>query len=190
MTDTAPTSAERPELSHPESTSKAALTLCDWVYFTTPAKGRGLRALRQFVSDNKVIICHAYSKPTQDAGGHPIHARPHRIANIRHLRAGHRVLLAYGGDGEDYTPVFVCTLGSPQRPLDTDWDSFDVLTEVDASLAEQLERERYEPDPVLGKFIGISIAALDDISAPCQIKRPNGLNSLWRWQRVFPSDAR
>ena len=80
----------------------------DWVYFATPAKGRGRVAFKILIQYLKMIICHAYN------------VNGNRIANVRHLRSGEKVPLAYRDDGEHaYKALFCCTLGVPEKPLIT-----------------------------------------------------------------------
>jgi len=150
---------------------------CEWVYFATPKKGRGRTAFKALIQDLRIILCHAYNSV-----GIP-------LPNVLQLRSRQKVLLVYRGSGERaYRPLFCCTLGSPKKPLNTDRQSFEVFSIVDPSMTARLGRERFDPDPILGKFVGITISDLHDLEGnDSEILKPKGQTTLRHWNDVFRS---
>lgn len=122
----------------------------------------------------RIIFCHVYNKNGL------------RIANVSHLERGDTMLLAYGGHGQTYHPVFRVTVGYSAKPVQTHHHRFDVFSYADESLAKRLKDSGYDPDPVVKKFTGITLAALEDVSeVTCAIPRPLGNNTIRRWDEVF-----
>ena len=153
-----------------------ALPKCDWVYFAAPSKGCGSEALKDFVAKEKVIVAHVYNKNKL------------RMPLVQYLRPGDRILLVYGG-GRRHLPfraLFCCTIGASAEPLVNRPHGFDAFLYIDKSLNESLKQNRYEPDPVLMEFTGISVSELQDLShITSPVQRPKGINTLWRWDKVF-----
>jgi hypothetical protein len=90
------------------------------------------------------------------------------------------------GHGKAYQPLFRCTVSAAANPVQTREHSFDVFSYADESLYERLKASGYDPGPVLKKFTGISIAALEDLRHITRsIPRPKGNNTLRRWDEVF-----
>jgi hypothetical protein len=153
-----------------------ALPKCDWLYFAAPSRG-SWTVTGKFVQEERIIIRNVHNKLGQ------------RLANNSHLRPGHKILLVYGGNGQPYRALFCCTIVASVKPVQTPRPSFGIFLEIDKSLHEHLKKTDYEVDPHLGKFVGISVAAVKDlrhITDP--IPRPHGRNTLWRWEDVpWPS---
>ena len=65
---------------------------------------------------------------------------------------------------------------------------FDVFRELDDSLHATLVASHYKPDPVIQRFVGITIEApLDVDHIKLTITKPTGNNTLRRWEEVFPA---
>lgn len=65
---------------------------------------------------------------------------------------------------------------------------FDMFAFVDESLSDRMLSVGYTPDPVLHKFVGITIADILDLRhLSCTVRRPAGNNTLRRWAEVFSS---
>lgn len=157
-----------------QSDKSRALPVCDWVYFATPAK-ESWTVTREFVAAAKIIFCHVYNKSGL------------RMPNVQHLQRGDTILLVYGGHGRSYRALFCCKVDAAARPMKGPHHSFDVLSYADESLYERLRSSGYDPDPVLKKVTGISIAAPQDLRHITRsIPRPKGNNTLRRWDEVFP----
>lgn len=153
--------------------TKAALPVCKWVYFATPAKG-DWTVTKDFIGKEKIVLCHAYNKNGL------------RIPNVQHLQPGDKLLLAYGGHGKSYRALFCCTIGGPADPVQNPPHSFDVFSYAHESQQEHLMKTGYDPDPVLKKHTGISIADLQDLQhVACSIPKPKGRNTLQLWDDVF-----
>jgi HEPN superfamily Swt1-like protein len=161
---------------NPDKEARVGLDRCEWIYFAVPSRGCGSDALRDFVTNERVIVAHVYNK----------HDPPIRMPLVQYLQAGQRILLVYGGDGKPYHALLCCTIGAPAQPLVHGAHYFAAFQKIDKSLYANLEKNRYERDPVIGEFTGISISKLDapDITGP--IQKPKGINTLWRWDKVFP----
>ena len=86
-----------------------------------------------------------------------------RIANVSNIEPGNKILLAYGGTGTPYTPLFCCTVKAAASPVRSSRHSFDVFTYIDDSLTEGLRNADYTPDPVLQRFVGIAIGDMRDL---------------------------
>jgi hypothetical protein len=149
------------------------LPKCDFVYFATPACG-SWTITADFVDSAKAIIAHAYNTLGL------------RMPLVQHLRPGHQILLAYGSDG-NYTPVFRCQVCASPEPLRTRRHTFDVFCYIPDPLHERLQAEGYQPDPVVERFVGIAISAVQDLrNNKREITKPKGNNTLRRWDEVFP----
>jgi hypothetical protein len=146
---------------------------CDFVYFATPSCG-SFTITAEFVDSAGAIIAHAYNNVGL------------RMPLIQHLRPGHRILLVYGSDGM-YSPVFSCRVCASLEPVRTSRHTFDALCYLADPFHERLRAEGYAPDPVIQRFIGISIDSLQDLrDNKCKINKPKGNNTLRRWDEVFP----
>jgi hypothetical protein len=130
----------------------SALPECDWVYFATPARG-SFTVTAEFASEAKVIIRNVYNSDGI------------RIANVANVEPGHKILLAYGGQGNQYKPLFCCTAKLAANPVRSSRHSFDVFTYVDDSLIDRLRDSDYTPDPVVQRFVGMSIGDMRAIYA-------------------------
>ena len=160
--------------SMPEvNTRSATLPLCDFVYFATPACGT-LETTMGFVYAAQAIIAHAYNSAEM------------LMPLVLHLRPGHRILVAYGSNGQ-YTPILSCELGLSRAPVVTSKHTLDVFCDVPEALHPRLRDTGYSPDPFVRRFVGISVAAFQDLSgSPHRITKPKGNNTLRRWAEVFP----
>ena len=164
------------EMSDHAAELKAALPVCDWVYFATTAK-ECWTVTKEFVSEAKIIFAHIYNK------------QHIRMPNVQHLEPGDKILLVHGGGGKPYRALFCCTTGAAERPVrNVDLrHTFPVFSYADESLNERLYATGYDPDPVLKKFTGITLAALEDVHhITWSIAKPLGNNTLRRWDEVFP----
>jgi hypothetical protein len=147
------------------------LPRCDYIYFATPSRA-SFTITNEFVTSARAIVAHAHN------------AVGNRMPHVPHLRPGHTILLAYGTG--KYEPVFRCTVCASAVPVRTSKHIFDVFCYSDASLHAQLGEARYDPDPVVQKFIGISIEAPENLRHIRQlILKPKGNNTLRRWDEVF-----
>ena len=156
--------------------TKSTLPVCDWVYFATTAK-ESWTVTKAFVSAAKIIFAHAYNT----AGI--------RMPNVQHLTPGDKLLLVHGRDGK-YRPLFSCTISAAANPVRNPdlRHTFSVFSYADESLYQDLRTTGYDPDPVLKKFVGITIADLQDVrDITSSISHPPGNNTLRRWGEVFPS---
>jgi hypothetical protein len=157
-----------------ESKLIPGLPVCNWVYFATPAK-ESWTVTRDFVDVAKIIFCHIYNKSGL------------LMPNVQHLQRGEQILLVHGGHGQPYRALFCCKIEAAAKPVQASHQSFDVLSYADESLYERLTSSGYDPDPVLKKFTGISIAAPQDLRHITRsIPKPKGNNTLRRWDEVFP----
>jgi hypothetical protein len=148
------------------------LPKCDYIYFATPSRA-SFTITNEFVTEAKAIIAHAHN------------AAGNRMPNIPNLRPGDTILLAYGSG--KYEPVFRCTVCAASVPVRTSKHIFEVFTYLDESLHARLSEARYEPDPVVKRFIGISIGSPEDLRHVRRtIIKPKGNNTLRRWHEVFP----
>jgi hypothetical protein len=158
--------------------AKAALPMCDWVYFATPS-GDEWTITKGFVSEFRMILRTVYD------------SRGNAITNVRNIRQGDTILLVYGGGrrGKPYRPMFSCTVVAPRAPVPLFENAF---TYADHSMLERLQGSKFSPDPHLKTFTGISIEVsryLEEI--PCVIQRPEGNRyaSIQRWNQVFDVPA-
>lgn len=155
--------------------TQSALPVCDWVYFATTAK-ESWTVTKAFVSAAKIIFAHAYN------------SQGIRMPNVQRLEPGDKILLVHGGDGK-YRPLFACTIAAAAKPVSNPdlRHTFPVFSYADESLYERLRSTGYDPDPVLKKFVSITISDLQDLrDIACSIPHPPGNNTLRRWEEVFP----
>lgn len=146
---------------------------CDWVYFATPARW-SLTVTSDFVATHKVIVRNVHNAAGQ------------RVANVRHLKAGERILLAYGGRGRPYRALFSGRISASAAPPRTSRFSFDVFACLDDALSQELQAGGYVRDPVIRKFTGIAISDIQNLrNSGGSIPRPPGNNTLWRSKDVF-----
>lgn len=144
----------------------------DFVYFATPACG-SWTITTEFVASANAIMAHAYN----NAGL--------RMPLVQSLRPGHRILLVYGSDGQ-YSPIFHCQVCSSPEPVVTRQHAFDVFCYINERFHQRLESEGYVADPVIERFVGISIGSVQDLRGfQLKIKKPKGNNTLRRSQEVF-----
>ena len=155
---------------------EAGLPECDFVYFATPACG-SWTITAEFVDSAKAIIAHAYNSLGL------------RMPLVQGLRPGHQILLVHGAEGK-YIPVFRCEVCASPEPVCTGQHTFDVFCCIPEEFHERLRLEGYSPDPVIQRFIGISISSVQDLrDRQCKIVKPKGNNTLRRWDEVFPRAA-
>ena len=151
------------------------LPKCDYIYFATPSRA-SFTITKEFVASARVIIAHAHN------------AVGIRMPHVPRLRPGNTILLAYGSGR--YEPVFRCTVCASPAPVRTSKHIFEVFSYLDESLHARLEEARYTPDPVVKKYIGISIDAPQDLRHVKQtLVKPGGNNTLRRWVEVFPDQS-
>jgi len=104
---------------------------------------------------------------------------PSAIANVKHIRQGHTILLGYGGKGEPYRPMFACTVVAAPRPV----PHFEAFSFAEESQVDRLMKSGYAPDPHLKNFTGISV----EVSAEHltgSIRKPAGNNTVRSWKEV------
>jgi len=103
---------------------------------------------------------------------------------VRYLRAGEKILLAYGGDGEPYLAQLRCTIAVSAKPVEWLQHLFPVFSYiVDDSRCKELKAEGYQEDPVIKEFTGITLA--ESLELPrVPILKPPGLITLCRWDKV------
>jgi hypothetical protein len=153
----------------------AALTICDWVYFATPSR-ENWDATRAVANEFRMIIRPVYNNSDP----------PNAIANVKHIRQGHTILLVYGGKGAPYRPMFACTVVAPPRPV----PHFEAFSFADESQNERLEKSGYTPDPHLKRFTGISVAiSAERFAGSGSVRKPTGNNTIWRWKHVEAYNA-
>jgi hypothetical protein len=160
-----------------ESVTTATLPICDWVYFATASQGDRANT-KAVVSEFGMIIRSVYNNLNP----------PNAIANVKHIRQGHTILLVYGGKGEPYRPMFVCTVVTPQHPV----PNFDAFAFADQSQDARLKNSGFTPGPHLLRFTGISIKISAELSAEqvaASIRKPRGINTIRRWKEVEEWDA-
>jgi hypothetical protein len=156
-----------------ESASETGLPKCDFVYFATPACG-SWTITAEFVDSAKAIIAHAYNSLGL------------RMPLVQGLHPGHQILLVHGAEGL-YIPVFRCEVCASPEPVCAGQHTFAVFCFIREQFHERLRLEGYSPDPVIQRFIGISISSVQDLrSRQCKIAKPKGNNTLRRWDEVFP----
>jgi hypothetical protein len=159
------------ELPNQRDKTEPTLPKCDWVYFAASSKG-DWTVTGKFVKEEKIIIRNVHNKLGQ------------RLSNNSHLRPGQKILLVHGGDGS-FRALFCCTIVASTKPVQTPRPSFGIFLEIDKSMHAHLKETNYEPDPRLHKFVGISIAGVQDLRhITCSIPKPQGRNTLWRWNDV------
>lgn len=150
-----------PRLIHTE------LPECDYVYFATPACA-SLEKTKNFTLSANAIIAHAYNQ----AGI--------RMPNTTRLRPGNRILLAYGSG--TYSPLLACEVCSAPDPV----QHLDIFAYIPEPIAQQLQSSGYRPDPIIGRYVGISIGPIEDLrDCRIAIRKPAGNNTLRRWNEVF-----
>ena len=177
----APRAPGAPSLSNPQvippGDPGVGLPECDFVYFATPARTSWTITAETVVS-TKAIIAHAYNKTGL------------RMPLVQHLRAGNTILLVYGVDRE-YSPRFRCKVCRSPEPVTTPQHTFpqhtfEVFCYIPDRFHERLKEGNYDPDPVVGRFVGISIGSYEDLGGSKQvIIKPKGNNTLRRWDEVF-----
>ena len=148
-----------------------SLPKCDYVCFATPSRA-SFTITMEFVATARAIVAHAHNSLGL------------RIPLVPRLRPGDTILLAYGSG--TYEPVFRCKVRRSPNPVRTPKHIFEVFCYLDDSLSQRLLDARYEPDPVVKKFIGISIEAPEDLRHVRRtIVKPAGNNTLRRWDEAF-----
>jgi hypothetical protein len=153
--------------------ASAILPSCDWVYFATPSRG-SWTVTAEFVSETKTIIRNVHN------------SKGERIANVSRLEPGDKILLAYGGSGRPYRPLFAATIAKATIPVQGPKRSFEVFACIDESLWGRLRDSGYTPDPSIEKFVGIAITDIADLRhLSFSIPRPGGNNTIRRWAEVF-----
>jgi hypothetical protein len=158
-------------IEFPHDVPKPALPVCDWVYFATPSR-EGWDNTRDIVREFRMII-----RPVYDNRD-----KPNAISNVKNLRQGHTILLAHGGKGGPYRPMFSCKVVAPPRAVPHFEEAFSF---ADASQDERLERSGYTRDPHLKRFTGISVEVSPERLSGT-IRRPLGNTTIRRWNEVFP----
>jgi hypothetical protein len=140
-----------------------------WVYFATPTKANRSDTY-ELAYSRGVVCCDAKTS----AGT----LKP----NVKNLRPGDLMLLAYGKDGE-YEPQLYLTVEPPtKKPI----AETDVLHELPNELAPILEGAGYSPDPSLGVFTGFRVTPCSDWKGqlPVRFRKPIGQNFLRTWEEV------
>jgi hypothetical protein len=149
------------------------LPKCDWVYFATPSRWSGT-VTAKFVATHRVIVRNVYN------------SMGIRIANVRHLKPGEKILLVHGGDGRPYRALFCGRIGASSNTVRTPQHTFAAFSYIDSALDSDLSSGGYTRDPVLNRFTGITLESSIDLShITGQIPRPEGNNTIWRWRTVF-----
>ncbi len=140
-----------------------------WVYFATPTKANRSDTY-ELAYSRGVVCCDAKTV----AGS----LKP----NVKRLRPGDLMLLAYGKDGE-YEPQLYLTVEPPTKKPIADTD---VLHELPNELAPILEGAGYSPDPFLGVFTGFRVTPCSDWKGqiPERLRKPIGQNFLRTWEEV------
>jgi len=155
---------------------RPGLATCDYVYFATTARA-DFTITAEFVTTARAIVARAHNSLGQ------------RMPLVQHLRPGQTILLVHGKDGR-YAPIFRCAIARSPAPIRTPRYCLEVFCELDAGLAQRLREARYEPDPVLGGFVGIAIDSYQDLRDVRQVvAKPRGNNTLRRWTEVFAHDG-
>jgi hypothetical protein len=153
--------------------TKAALPVCDWVYFATPSKA-GWENTRAIVSDFKMIIRPVYEKMSEGRD------RPKPIPNVKHIRQGQTILLVYGGKGEPYRPMLSCKVVASPRPV----PGFEAFSFAEVSQAARLQTSGYGIDPYFRKFTGISVEEVSPVTGSIQTPPKRG-TAIRTWEQVF-----
>lgn len=140
-----------------------------WVYFATPTKANRSDTY-ELAYSRGVVCCDAKTS----AGT----LKP----NVKNLRPGDLILLAYGKDGE-YEPQLYLTVEPPTKSPIADTD---VLHELPNELAPILEGAGYSPDPSVGVFTGFRVTPCSDWKGqlPVKFRKPVGQNFLRTWEEV------
>jgi hypothetical protein len=157
-----------------DSIATAVLPVCDWVYFATPSQ-EDWATTRAIVSDLGMIIRSVYDNRDP----------PNAIANVRNIRQGQKILLAYGGKGVPYRAMFSCTVVAPLRPV----PGFEAFSFADDAQNERLKKSGYVVDPHLNRFTGISVEISPErLTSP--VRKPTGNNTIRSWKEVKAYNAR
>jgi hypothetical protein len=146
--------------------------MCDWVYFATSSQ-EDRATTEKTVRELEMIVRSVYN------------SRATAIANVRHIRKGHTILLVHGGNSEPYRPVFVCTVVAAPRPV----PDFGAFSFADESQNDRLKTSRYSPDPHLKRFTGISVKISAERFAG-SIQKPIGNNTIRSWKEVEAYNTR
>jgi hypothetical protein len=153
--------------------ANATLPMCDWVYFATTSQADGATT-RAVVSELEMII-----RPVYDS-----REPPNAIANVKHIRQGHTILLVYGGKGQPYRPMFSCKVVAPPRPV----PNFEAFSFADGSQEDRLKSSGFTPDPHLKRFTGISVR-MSANRLTGSIQKPKGNNTIRSWKEVEAYNA-
>ena len=139
------------------------------MYFATPTKANRSDTY-EFAYSRGVVCCDA-----KNAAGS---LKP----NVRHIRPGDLMLLAYG-EGGDYEPQLYLTVEPPIKQPIADTA---VLHELPNELAPLLTGAGYSPDPFLGVFTGFRVTPCSDWKGqiPERLRKPVGQNFLRTWEEV------
>ena len=140
-----------------------------WVYFATPTKAN--RSDTYELAYSHGVVC----SDAKNASGS---LKP----NVRHMRPGDLMLLAYGKDG-NYEPQLYMTIEPPtKQPI----AGTAVLHELPNELTPLLTGAGYSPDPSLGVFTGFRVTPCSDWKGqiPEKIRKPVGQNFLRTWEEI------
>ncbi len=151
----------------------AEIPFCDWVYFATPARASNT-ITAEFVMEARAIVRTVFN------------TKGIRIPNVSLIKPGDKILLAYGGHGQPYHPVFRCTVETPEVPILLPRNRYQVFKYLDGTFDDRLRAWSYEPDPILLRFTGIAIKEIQDLRhVICTIPHPIRSCTLRRWKEVF-----
>jgi len=65
---------------------------------------------------------------------------------------------------------------------------FGVFAYPEELFCQTLHHAGYRPDPILKRYVGISIEKPEDLEhIKCSVTKPGGNNTLRRWEEVFPN---
>jgi hypothetical protein len=151
-----------------KSRTTQAFPGCDWVYFATPSKESATTTIAM-ISELGMIIWPVYD------GRNP----PNAISNVRRIRLGQYILLAFSGQGEPYRPMLLCKVIAPPYPV----SGFESISFADDAATNRIEGSGYTPDPHLKRFTGISVEAID-IKLSGTILKPAGNTTIRSWKEV------
>ena len=143
---------------------------CHWVYFATTAKWPGT-VTEEFVTKNKVIVRTIYN------------AAGLLIPNVQYLKTGDQILLVHGGHGRTYLKLFSAEISASANPVRSSRHSFDVFSYIDEALQAELEAGGHVPDPVVGRFTGITITDVHPLPHT-EVKRPPGMTTIRHQEEV------
>jgi hypothetical protein len=164
----------RRDLTGQHVAGEMQLPQCDWVYFAGTARANRTETYAIAVQE-EIIVRTLYNTAGLC------------IPNVKQLEPGHKLLLAYGGQGMPYRALCWCRIASPDQPVQRDGHLFPACGLADPTLHQLLLNARYAPDPVLKQFTVIPITEINDVhefalTAP----HPRGNNAIRRWHEVFP----